>query len=385
LLQADDQRLHKIGIERENGDGRTPSMKKLSLLAYGQLKKRYRGYSQYRLNAIAKAAGILSSRRKSIRRGLHIRTPYLSRPVLVSCYGFKIEEGNLVIHLDAETLESIPLSSHTKLLISNPALKVRSFTLTEESLSLCISKNAREIEEGELAGTVGVDRNLSNLTVGNGQMVTYFDMTKVVAIIENARSVARSFKRSDMRIRRKLSSEHGKRRSERTRQFLNLVSKKVVKDAKTQGQAIVFENITGIRKLYRKGNGQGRSFRARMNSWPFHEVKRQIEYKAAWEGVPVITLTNGETRGTTMNCPRCGERLQVPIQGDVEHHRQLWCDVCERWRDRDLIAVLNISHKGRLRFDRSSKEGEAREAVKGNAENEVEPLILRVDVSKMRQ
>jgi putative transposase len=188
-----------------------------------------------------------------------------------------------------------------------------------------------------------------------------------------------------MRIRRKLSSKHGKRRSERTRQFLNLVSKKVVKDAKTQGQAIVFENITGIRKLYRKGNGQGRSFRARMNSWPFHEVKRQIEYKAAWEGVPVITLTNGETRGTTMNCPRRGERLQVPIQGDVEHHRQLWCDVCERWRDRDLIAVLNISHKGRLRFDRSSKEGEAREAVKGNAENEVEPLILRVDVSKMRQ
>jgi hypothetical protein len=30
-----------------------------------------------------------------------------------------------------------------------------------------------------------------------------------------------------------------------------------------------------------------------MNSWPFHEIKRQIEYKAAWEGVPVITLTVG--------------------------------------------------------------------------------------------
>jgi putative transposase len=62
----------------------------------------------------------------------------------------------------------------------------------------------------------------------------------------------------------------------------------------------------------------------------------------------------------------------------------LWCDVCERWRDRDLVAVLNISRRGRVRFARSSKEGEAIEAVKGNAEHEGEPLILRVDASKLR-
>jgi len=373
-----------IGFEEENVDNRTPSMKKLSLLSYGELGKRYEGYSQYRLNAISKAAGILSARRKSITRGFHTRTPYLSRPLLVSCYGFKIEDGNLVIHLNAETLESIPLNSHTKLLLSNPALKVRSFTLTGESLSLCVSKDVRG-KEGEPAGTVGVDRNLRNLTVRNWQMVTCYDMTKVVDIGKSTRNIVRSLKRSDVRIRRSLSSKYGKRRSERTRQFLNLVSKKVVEDAKAHKQAIVFEDIIGIRKLYRRGNGQGRSFRARMNSWPFHEIKRQIEYKAAWEGVPVITLTKGETRGTTMDCPRCGERLQVPVQGDVEHHRQLWCEVCERWRDRDFVAVLNISHRGRLRFDRSSKEGEVIEAVKGNAEHEGEPPILRVDASKMCQ
>jgi IS605 OrfB family transposase len=32
-----------------------------------------------------------------------------------------------------------------------------------------------------------------------------------------------------------------------------------------------------------------------MNSWPFHELKRQVEYKAAWEGVPVVTLSTKET------------------------------------------------------------------------------------------
>jgi hypothetical protein len=52
--------------------------------------------------------------------------------------------------------------------------------------------------------------------------------------------------------------------------------------------------------------------------------------------------------------------------------------------DRDLVAVLNISRRGRVRFARSSTEGEVGEAVKGNAEHYGEPLILRVDASKLQ-
>lgn len=76
----------------------------------------------------------------------------------------------------------------------------------------------------------------------------------------------------------------------------------------------------------------------------------------------------------------------MPIRGDVQHYRQLWCVGCKRWRDRDLVAVLNISRRGRLRFDRSQQkeEGETEEAMKGNAERDGEPLILRVDASKLR-
>jgi len=207
----------------------------------------------------------------------------------------------------------------------------------------------------------------------------------VVDVAGNTRSIVRSFRRSDARIRERIASKYGRRLSERTRQILNRVSKDIVMEAKSKKEAIVFEEITGIRKLYRRGNGQGRAYRGRMNSWPFYEVKRQIQYKAAWEGMPVICLTRGETKGTTMDCPRCGERLQVPVRGDEEHRRQLWCDGCERWRDRDLCAVLNISRRGWLRFDHSQrKEGEAGEAVKGNLGHEGEPAILRVDASKPR-
>jgi len=149
----------------------------------------------------------------------------------------------------------------------------------------------------EVAGAVGVDRNLRNLTVGNAEKATYYDMAKIVDVASNTRGILSSFKRSDVRVRRRLSLRYGERRTRRTRQLLNLVSKRVVKNAKDKRQVIVSEDIAGIRRLYRKGNSQRRSYRAKMNSWPLHEVKRQIEYKAAREGVPVITLTKGETRG----------------------------------------------------------------------------------------
>jgi len=370
----------RAGLKFEEENHATPSMKRLSLLCYSQLK-RYKVYSAYRLTAISKAAGILSARRKSIKRGYFTKSPHVSKPLLVSCYCLEIQDGKLRVQLGDKRYEHVPLDAHTIQILSDTALRINSFTLSSTSLSLCVS---REIDAAprEVTSTVGIDRNLRNLTVGNEEKVTYYDMAKVVEIAENTRGIVGSFKRNDARIRRLISSKYGMRR-ERTKQVIHGVTKQIVKEASANKQAIVFEGIKGIRNLYRKGNGQGRSFRGRMNSWPFHEVKRQIEYKAAWEGVPVITLSRRETRGTTMDCARCGERLQSPVRGDIEHHRQLWCGKCGRWMDRDLVAVLNISRRGRVRFARSSTEGEAGEAVRGNAEHEGEPLILRVDASKL--
>jgi putative transposase len=371
----------RVGLKFEEENRSTPSMKKLSLLCYGQLK-RYEVYSAYRLTAISKAAGILSARKKSMRRGFFTRDPYVSRPLLVSCYNVKVQGRKLRVQLGDGRFEDIPLNAHTLRVISDAGLRINSFTLTATSLSICFSKE-NEVEPGAFTGAIGIDRNLRNLTVGDDEKVTYYDMTKTVEIAANTRSIVRSFKRSDARVLRSISSKYGRRRSEKTMQIIHGVTKQIVQEAKANKQAIVFEEIRGIRTLYHKGNGQGRSFRGRMNSWPFHEVKRQVEYKAAWEGVPVITLSRNETRGTTMDCARCGERLQSPARGDLGHHRQLWCGKCERWMDRDLVAVLNISRRGRVRFARSSTEGGAGEAVKGNAGHDGEPLILRVDASKL--
>jgi putative transposase len=372
----------RVGLKFEKENRATPSMKKLCMLCYNELKG-YGAYAPYRLTAISRAAGILSARRKSIKRGFMTRTPYASKPLLVSCYNLRVQHGMMRVQLGARRYQYIPLCAHTLKVLSDPSFRINSFTLTNTSLSISFSKEV-EVELSRVGGAIGIDRNLRNLTVGNEEKVTYYDVTKAVLIAENTKSIVGSFKRNDVRIRRAISRKYGRRRSERIRQIIHGVTKRIVDDAKANKQAIVFEEITGIRNLYRKGNGQRRSFRSLMNSWPFQEVMRQVEYKAAWAGVPVITLTKAETRGTTMDCPQCGERLQVPILGDKDHHRQLWCDKCGRWRDRDLVAVLNISRRGWLRLDHSRRrEGEAKEAMRGNPEHEGEPVILRVDASKL--
>ena len=65
------------------------SLRKLSLLSYNQLAS-YDIPSYYKLCAISRAAGILASRKKSIKRGYPTKTPYAHRSLLVSCYGFKL-------------------------------------------------------------------------------------------------------------------------------------------------------------------------------------------------------------------------------------------------------------------------------------------------------
>jgi len=117
-----------------------------------------------------------------------------------------------------------------------------------------------------------------------------------------------------------------------------------------------------------------------MNSVPWYEIKRQIEYKAAWKGVPVIQLTRSETAGTSKICPTCGERLQEDRYNRV-HRRDLWCNTCKRWRDRDVVAIMNISHRGWLRFVQSNEKGEAGEAMV--QEPCKDGVILKVDASKL--
>jgi len=353
------------------------SLRRLSLLSYSQLAH-YGSPSYYKLCSISRAAGILAARKKSLKRGFPTREPYAIRPQLTSCYGFKIKNGELEIPTSRGRRSQIPLTKHTQEAVSQPGVTVRSFTLTRTRLSLCIARDAPKIE---CTSTVGVDRNLYDLAVGNDDQTHHYDLSETVRIAKVTTRIVSSFKRNDARIREVVASKYGRRRFVRTRHVLHNVTKRIIAVAVQQRTAIVLENIEGIRCLYRKGNGQGRKYRGRMNGWSFGEAQRQIEYKARWVGLPVIRLSRRETRGSSVTCPRCGERLQ----SDKRLNRKLWCQKCRLVMDRDMVAAINLARRGRVRFARSrppiplEAKGRAVEAVK---ENPTPTVISGVDAPK---
>jgi putative transposase len=198
-----------------------------------------------------------------------------------------------------------------------------------------------------------------------------------VRIAKNTVRILASLRRDDARIKTAIASKYGRRRTARTGHLLHTATKTIVAEAVQQRHAIVLEDIRDIRCLYRKGNGQGRKYRGRMNGWSFGEAQRQIEYKARWVGLPIIRLSRRETRGSSMTCPRCGERLQ----SDKRLARKLWCGNCRMVVDRDMVAAVNLARRGRVRFARSrppilvEAQGRAVEAVKGNPTPTVIPGV----------
>src|SRR5712692_4950049 len=91
----------RIGLEND-----VSTLRRLCSLSYKQLSK-YTCPSYYKPPAISKAAGILSARKKSIKRGYPTKSPYVKGPILSSYYGFRIENGKLKIPLGDKTFEHI--------------------------------------------------------------------------------------------------------------------------------------------------------------------------------------------------------------------------------------------------------------------------------------
>ncbi len=228
---------------------------------------------------------------------------------------------------------SLKASDYHLSLLSNPALKKGSLTLTPRAAGIAVSKDIAEVEP---VGNLGIDINERNVTMSDPlHGATIWDTSEVAELKERYRCLrARIGERKgrDYRISRRLYAKYGKRERDRTAQRIHLVTKAIVEHARTNKLRIIMEDLIGIRKRFRKGNGQGTSFRARMNSWTFREFQAQVQYKTRWEGLPIRRVN---PRNTSRNCSKCGSSQR--FEG-----RTVICPSCRQIEDRDVNASRNI-------------------------------------------
>ncbi|HVH14702.1 MAG TPA: transposase, partial [Candidatus Angelobacter sp.] len=335
----------------------------LIAVAYQRLKS-YGLHTHYLLSACEIANSVYSN--KNRKSDPCIRKPFIK----LDSQTYVLDNFKLRIPVKPRQFVYLTLqhSDYHLAFLTDPNLKRGSFTLTESSVNIAFSKETAHILP---LGQIGIDVNEKNITwsdsEGNSERVDTSDIAEIKAKYRTVRARIARGTEKDERVRRRLLNKYGKREKNRTVQRFHRISKAMVEHANGNQQCIVMEKLKGIRKLFRKRNGQGSLYRGRMNSWAFREVQRQIEYKAAWHGIPV-TYVN--PRGTSRNCP-CGSRV---IELD---DRQVWCPACDKTWDRDLLASKNIMARMVLR-GRSSRGRSEREP-----EPEVETVIPRPDRRKL--
>jgi putative transposase len=293
----------QVGLENNE-----TSFISLQRLCYHTILFKYNILSHYKLCAIKRAAGILCNCKKSIRRGFKTNNPFTYKPQLVWCLHPKVERRLAIIRIPVGNRQSyvIPLTRYAQSVLFGCDLRIHSFTLSaNNTVSIAYSKNVEEIECNEASG---LDRNLDNVAYGNSTTTMQYNVSKATSIASNTKKILSSFRRNDRRICKRIFSKYGRRRKNRVSQLLHGISKHIVATARENRHAIVFEDIRNIRNLHREGNGQGRNYRGKMNTWPDGEIKRQIQYKAQWSGIPIIQLTINQTYGTSSLCGICGKR-----------------------------------------------------------------------------
>ncbi|MGI0101772.1 MAG: RNA-guided endonuclease InsQ/TnpB family protein [Nitrosotalea sp.] len=354
----------KLGIEHN-----ITSRFKLQSLVYPRFNKTI--YSGYVCTAIWKASMILKNYRRIKKKNTIAKIPFMKKCILViDNQRYEIIHNHLKFPVRPRQFVYIPLNHHVCKILLKPNLKLGSITLTDSKL--CISYS-RDIPRKDPNGSIGIDMNLENITgtdnEGNSMIV---DMSKIVSMKMKYRKVLSHLTRSDARIQKKIKQKYGIKQKNRENTFLHQKSKEIV----STGKQVIMENLTGIRKLYRKGNGHSKKFRFRLNSWSRFKFQNMIQYKSVdCNGLKVIFV---KPNGTSSKCATCGGKMIS------EEHRMMICPTCCITIDRDKNASKNILARGLVmlerkepaRFEPNAMQGEANEGECESVTNPAEQIAL---------
>lgn len=111
------------------------------------------------------------------------------------------------------------------------------------------------------------------------------------------------------------------------------ISKRIVSEAKERGVGIAIEDLRNIRNSSKRRN---KTFRRKLNSWNFGQLRAFLSYKCALSGVQLVVVEPAYTSKTCSHCHHIGER----------HNKSFKCKHCGNDMDADINAARNIALLG---------------------------------------
>ena len=283
------------------------SRARLARAAYQDLSRGHTVYKQYIPSAFEVALSVLKAHRRRLKRKKRSSVPYMRRLMLKAenqSYWLDRETGRLRIPIrGTEGVQlRLPLSEWHRSLLSDSAWGLGSLTVVPGKIILVVRREAPTAYESK--GAIALDTNEDSLdgVVVSDEVVAptslpFGGVRRIQQTHFRRRRRLATKKAQDRRVTRRLLAREGRREVNRVRHRLHLVSKRLVQFARDARAAIVLEDLT----LHGAG-GRSRRMNRRLSSWPRAAIHRQIEYKAALAGVPVIKVNPAWTSKT---CPVC--------------------------------------------------------------------------------
>ena len=198
---------------------------------------------------------------------------------------------------------------------------------------------ACEIEEQperEPASYLGIDLGIANIATDNDGHK--FSGSHVNRVRHRNKSLRAKLQANGSRsAKRKLQRLAG-RENRFTNDVNHCISQDIVNHAERTNQAIVLEDLQGIRARTRACR---REMRYRLHSWSFCDLQQKILYKAKLAGVKVLFVNPAYT---SQRCSECGHTERANRQTQAKFK----CKSCGYASHADYNAACNIAQAGAL-------------------------------------
>ncbi len=263
--------------------------------------------------------------------------------ILLDARTFKYEEDNQVVGITLVTGRKkfkLSIGNYQRGLLKGHI--PTSATLVKRKsgdyyIQICV--NIPTQPTGKTPKTVGVDlgrRSIAATSTGktwSGKQLNEIRdrYSQVRANVQSKRS------KSSKRLLRRLSG-----RERRFQMWLNHnISKQLVAEAKKRNAALVFEDLTNIRKSL-NSKPRSKKERRKTNNWTFYQLKQYVLYKAAIAGINVLFVPPAYTSQT---CARC-HHIHPEKSKSYRSGEKFKCGNCGWEHNADINAGIVISQLG---------------------------------------
>ena len=227
------------------------------------------------------------------------------------------------------------------------------FAPSKESLldncKVCDSKITKR--QGEWFAHITIEKEVMLRTDYNDILGIDLGIRRVASVVQLSNGIPKYYGKEIREIRghhfylrkqlnRKTIRKINDKEKRQIKDQLHKISRAIVNQALQTKSLIVLGDLKHIRK---NGKDKGRRFRRKLNSMPFSKLSQFIEYKARWEGLQVIKVSEAYTSQT---CSKCGQ-IGIRTNG-------LFKCSCGYQDNADRNGAINIAKRG---LGQASKSG----------------------------